>query len=126
MSTAVPPPQKIPPQVLSSVRVQDHLQYAILPKELRGQRNVVKSTPKRVVEGRFRSELARRHDDVSPDSPADDALLTVSRVMKTPQSPSAVDSAYPDVPSLYHRIAIKYSKFGVEDFDFSLVCPLNG
>lgn len=65
-STAVPPPQKIPPQVLSSVRVQDHLQYAILPKELRGQRNVVKSTPKRMVEGRFRSELARRHEEVSP------------------------------------------------------------
>lgn len=42
-----------------------------------------------------------------------------------PQSPSAVDSAYPEVPSLYHRIAIKYSKFGVEDFDFSLVSSLN-
>lgn len=64
-STAVPPPQKIPPQVLSTVRVQDHLQYAILPKELRGHRNVVKSAPKRKVEGRFRSELSRRNDEVS-------------------------------------------------------------
>jgi hypothetical protein len=63
-STAVPPPQKIPPQVLSSVRVQDHLQYAILPKELRGRRNVVKTVPTRKAEGRFRSELARRTDDV--------------------------------------------------------------
>lgn len=64
-STAVAPPQKIPPQVLSAVRVQDHLSYAILPKELRGQRNVVKAAPKKKTEGRFRSELARRHDDVS-------------------------------------------------------------
>lgn len=63
-STAVPPAQKIPPQVLSSVRVQDHVQYAILPKELRGHRNVVKSIPKRKPEGRFRSDLARRSDDV--------------------------------------------------------------
>lgn len=46
------------------MRVQDHLQYAILPKELRGHRNVVKSTPKRKTEGRFRSDLARRSEDV--------------------------------------------------------------
>lgn len=62
-STAVAPPQKIPPQVLNSVRVQDHLQYAILPKELRGRRNVVKTIPARKAEGRFRSDLARRTDD---------------------------------------------------------------
>ena len=62
-SNAVPPPPKIPPQVLSSVRVQDHLQYAILPKELRGRRNVVKTVPTRKQEGRFRSDHARRTDD---------------------------------------------------------------
>lgn len=63
-SAAVPPPQKIPPQVLSSVRVQEHVQYAILPKELRGRRNVVKATSRQKPEGRFRSELARRGDNV--------------------------------------------------------------
>lgn len=33
-------------------------------------------------------------------------------------SPSTLESAHPEVPYLYHRVGIKYSKFGVEDFDF--------
>ena len=41
-----PPPAKIPQQVLNSIKVNDTIAYATLPKELRGRRNVVPSAPK--------------------------------------------------------------------------------
>lgn len=61
-SSYTPPPPKIPPEVLQTVRVQDHLQYAMLPKELQGHRNVVNTSAagRKAAEGRFRSDLARR------------------------------------------------------------------
>ena len=59
-----PPPAKIPPQILSTMKINDNVAYAALPKELRGRRNrVVVSTTK--DQGRFRSGKARRDDDVS-------------------------------------------------------------
>ncbi len=64
-SMAVPPPPRIPPQVLNAVKVQDFLQYAILPKELRGQRNVVESNQVKTDEGRFKSEQSKWSDEVS-------------------------------------------------------------
>ena len=59
-----PPPAKIPPQILSAIKVNDNVAYAALPKELRGRRNrVVVSTTK--DQARFRSGKGRRDDDVS-------------------------------------------------------------
>ena len=59
-----PPPAKIPPQILSSIKVNDNIAYAALPKELRGRRNrVVVATTK--DQGRFRSGKGRRDDNVS-------------------------------------------------------------
>ena len=39
-------------------------------------------------------------------------------LQQDPLSPSALESAHPEVPYPYHRVGIKYSKFGIEDFDF--------
>ena len=68
LSSAVPPyppPAKIPPQVLATMKTNDNVAYAALPKELRGRRNrVVVSTTK--DQARFRSGKAKRNDDVSP------------------------------------------------------------
>ncbi|KAF9521074.1 hypothetical protein BS47DRAFT_1404191 [Hydnum rufescens UP504] len=94
-----PPPPKIPPQVLTAVKTQEFLQYAIVPKELRGKRNVVETQPRRKDEGRFRSDQGSR---------VGDALL----------SPTTPEILHPEVPKSYRRVGIKYSKFGVEDFDF--------
>jgi PAB-dependent poly(A)-specific ribonuclease subunit 2 len=59
-----PPPAKIPPQILSTIKINDNVAYAPLPKELRGRRNrVVVSTTK--DQHRFRSGKGRRDDDVS-------------------------------------------------------------
>jgi hypothetical protein len=58
-----PPPPKIPPQVLSTMKMNDNIAYAALPKELRGRRNRVPVTATK-DQGRFRSGKGRR-DDVS-------------------------------------------------------------
>ena len=49
-----PPPPKIPQQILNTMKVNDNVAYAPLPKELRGRRNMVPSAPKRSA-ARFRS-----------------------------------------------------------------------
>jgi PAB-dependent poly(A)-specific ribonuclease subunit 2 len=93
-----PPPAKIPPQILSTIKINDNVAYAPLPKELRGRRNrVVVSTTK--DQHRFRSGKGRRDDDVELEH------LTL-------------DDSIDEVPRIYRKVEIEYSKFGVEDFDF--------
>lgn len=53
-SIVAPPPPKIPSQILSTMKFNDNVAYASLPKELRGRRNVVQSVPRKST-GRFRS-----------------------------------------------------------------------
>ena len=56
-----PPPPKIPAQILGSIKVNDTIAYASLPKELRGRRNVVATAPRK-PNGRFRSGKSRYND----------------------------------------------------------------
>ncbi|KIK13823.1 hypothetical protein PISMIDRAFT_17728 [Pisolithus microcarpus 441] len=92
-----PPPSKIPPQVLSTMKVNENIAYAALPKELRGRRNRAQVTNAK-DQGRFRSGKNRR-DDID--------LETLS-----------IDDSVEEVPRMYRKVEIEYSKFGVEDFDF--------
>ncbi|KAF9234026.1 ubiquitin carboxyl-terminal hydrolase-domain-containing protein [Melanogaster broomeanus] len=97
-ATAYPSPAKIPPQILSTMKINDNVAYAPLPKELRGWRNRVVVSNTR-DQGRFRSGKGRREDDVELDH------LTLG---------DNID----EVPRIYRKVEIEYSKFGVEDFDF--------
>ncbi|KAF8628478.1 hypothetical protein AX15_003989 [Amanita polypyramis BW_CC] len=90
------PSPKIPLQVLNTMKYNEGIAYAALPRELRGRRNVVSYSRKK-VNGRFRSGKTQ---PVEPELDApifDDANV---------------------VPRHYRRVEIEYSKFGVEDFDF--------
>ncbi|KAG9034379.1 poly(A)-specific ribonuclease [Tulasnella sp. JGI-2019a] len=97
-----PPPAKIPEQVLQSMRTLDFVGYAALPRELRGRRNVAPKAPAPKDEGRFRSKAKRSQD-------LDDNAV------------SSVTSAFPrpEIPRKWRQTDIKYSKFGIEDFDFA-------
>ena len=53
-----PSPPKIPPQVLETLKINEFVKHATLPKELRGRRNVVPAAPKKDV-ARFRSGKSR-------------------------------------------------------------------
>ncbi|THH31551.1 hypothetical protein EUX98_g2646 [Antrodiella citrinella] len=90
-----PPPPKIPQQILSTMKTNDNVAYAALPKELRGRRNVVVYEAKKAG-GRFRSGNKLYDEPDTPDAEYD-----------------------PDeIPKPYRKVEIEYSKFGVEDFDF--------
>ncbi|TFK29824.1 hypothetical protein FA15DRAFT_690571 [Coprinopsis marcescibilis] len=89
-----PPAQRIPPQVLQSIKTNDNIAYAPLPKELRGRRNVVSVGPKK-DSARFRSGKGRKESG-SEHIALDDM----------------------EIPEFYRRVEILYSRFGVEDFDF--------
>jgi hypothetical protein len=52
-----PPPQKIPQQILSTLKMTDGLAYATFPPELRGRRNVMNTGTK--DKAHFRSGRAR-------------------------------------------------------------------
>ncbi|KAF9821597.1 hypothetical protein IEO21_00443 [Rhodonia placenta] len=60
-----PPPAKIPQQILSSLKYNDNVGYAALPKELRGRRNLAITAPKKSG-ARFRSGKA--HQGAIPKS----------------------------------------------------------
>jgi PAB-dependent poly(A)-specific ribonuclease subunit 2 len=59
-----PPPAKIPQQILNTMKTNDNVAYAALPKELKGRRNMVFSG-RRGDYGRFRS--GKQTDDVSAE-----------------------------------------------------------
>lgn len=108
------PPEPIPTSVLSSLNYQDFVGYGQLPKELKGKRNLVTARPgagkhalrhgaigsRRESEPRFRSEKDRHKGRHNPPPEIDE---------ETPAG---------EVPKYYRKVEIKYSRFGVEDFDF--------
>ncbi|KIL69643.1 hypothetical protein M378DRAFT_184057 [Amanita muscaria Koide BX008] len=96
--TEFPPPQKIPLQIQGTIKFNEGVAYAALPKELRGRRNVVSSS-RRKINGRFRSGKSQQ-DEHEPETPVYDDAIHV-------------------IPRHYRRVEIEYSKFGVEDFDFA-------
>lgn len=60
-----PPAQKIPVQVLNTMKFNDNVAYAALPKELKGRRNMVSVVAKKKG-GRFRSGKPGKHDVCLP------------------------------------------------------------
>jgi len=73
-----PDPKPIPVSVLSSMKMVDFVGYASLPKELRGQRNLVKAGPgaakrmggkyaRRESAPRFRSDKDRDKADIAAE-----------------------------------------------------------
>ncbi|KAL5528994.1 hypothetical protein ACEPAG_4968 [Sanghuangporus baumii] len=92
-----PPPPKIPTQISNSMKVNEFVGYATLPKELQGRRNVV-STDSKKDTGRFRSARPRS-SELEPETPVEESLE--------------------EIPRAYREVSIQYSKFGVEDFDFA-------
>ncbi|KAG8714993.1 poly(A)-specific ribonuclease [Ceratobasidium sp. 423] len=97
---AFPPPAKIPPKVLDTMRTVDFVGYAQLPKDLVGRRNVAPTA--QVESGRFRSTRTTRK--------ASDVEAVTEHLG---------DTSISEIPKPYRRVEIMYSKFGVEDFDFA-------
>ncbi|KAH9484202.1 PAN2-PAN3 deadenylation complex catalytic subunit PAN2 [Psilocybe cubensis] len=90
------PPPRIPPQILTSMKYNENIAYASLPKELRGRRNMTSAGPRKGV-SRFHSG---------------------KNAMESEPEAEMFDHYDDEVPRIYRRVEIEYSKFGIEDFDF--------
>lgn len=109
------PPVKIDPQWLASLAPYEIGVYGKNPKPL-GHRNQVQNT--RISEKgsgslqppKFLSEKARD----SAQQSLDDRRISDADILGS----AGLLSRQAEVPAIYQRVDIKYSKFGVEDFDF--------
>ncbi|KAJ1976780.1 poly(A)-specific ribonuclease [Dimargaris verticillata] len=107
------PPYPIDPTMLDSAKWIDFVGYVPNPRDRR--RNQVPPTLRATKNAPlFRSQQARQRrtqahtvSDSAPRRPS----------MTSPGTPKAPGRAH-KVPSYYERVEIRYSKFGVEDFDF--------
>ncbi|CAK9784309.1 putative subunit of the Pan2p-Pan3p poly(A)-ribonuclease complex [Cutaneotrichosporon oleaginosum] len=107
------PPEQIPQSILATLQYQDFVGYGQLPKEFKGRRNVVTARagagkqclPRGAIGNRRESEPRFRSEK--------------DRVRRKP-STQEIEEETPagQVPKYYRKVAIKYSRFGVEDFDF--------
>lgn len=106
-----PPPARIPPQILQTMKTNENVAYAPLPRELRGRRNLVVAGAKK-DSARFRSGKGRKEVSFMPIR-----LYVANRARhQSGADQTIVDDIH--IPEFYRRVEIEYSKFGVEDFDF--------
>jgi PAB-dependent poly(A)-specific ribonuclease subunit 2 len=110
------PPAKIDPGLLKVGRPYDVGLWA--PNPRKGKRNQVEHTrtveanEATIVAPKFLSEKARNADSEQTSDHEVDELHDILTDAKL----SAVTKT--DVPSYYRNVEIKYSRFGVDDFDF--------
>ena len=111
------PPPKVDPTVLSSMARTDIGFYAKNPKTKR--RNQVEDTRSAdrindsLTAPKFLSEKARAAQSTNESG------AKTTETMETLTDLHLDDVTRKDVPTMYGNVEIKYSKFGVDDFDFA-------
>lgn len=111
------PPVKYDPQFLSSLKATEFGLYGRNSRGLRrnqveNTRNNHKSIHSGLKAPKFLSEKARESAKAmsAAEEKADELL--------SPLTELEIESKKSDVPVMYRNVEIKYSKFGVDDFDF--------
>lgn len=109
------PPPKLDPQFLSTLKATDWGGYGRNPKTTR--RNQVENT--RTVEKKNESLQAPKFLSEKARETVTDASLE-RRISDVADAIGATElsSLKSEVPVMYRNVEIKYSKFGVDDFDF--------
>jgi PAB-dependent poly(A)-specific ribonuclease subunit 2 len=111
------PPVKLDPQFTASLKATDFAMYGRNSRGLRRNqvedtRNLNNSVNAGLKAPKFLSEKAR--ESAKSDSVAGDRSDDVA----SPLAGTEIESKKSDVPVMYRNVEIKYSKFGVDDFDF--------
>ncbi|KAM0741809.1 hypothetical protein ACQRIT_004666 [Beauveria bassiana] len=111
------PPPKVDPQAFSTIKATTFALYGRNTRGLRRNqfedtRNLTKSVNARLRTPKFLSEKAR--ESAKSDSVGDDR----ADELNNPLAEAEIESKKSEVPAMYGNVEIKYSKFGVDDFDF--------
>lgn len=113
------PPPKLDPAIVSTMTRSQDVYFAKNPRTKR--RNQVEDTrqPDRANDSlsapKFLSEKARAAQSLSDVDPK------AAETIETLTDMHLDDVTRKDVPAMYGNVEIKYSKFGVDDFDFAYV-----
>ncbi|MCJ1419496.1 poly(A)-specific ribonuclease [Xylographa parallela] len=110
------PPVKIDPLILSDLRPSDIGSCARNPKKIRRNQAIktrlVEVEDPSLAAPKFLSEKAREpENNQSPER-------RISDIQEAMVNAALNGSTKADVPIMYRNVEIKYSKFGVDDFDF--------
>ncbi|KAJ3219092.1 poly(A)-specific ribonuclease [Dinochytrium kinnereticum] len=120
-STGKPAP-RIPPDILSQVKLIDFVGYAQNPGTFRRNQAVTNSQRpyKAVDEPKFRSEQERESLNSRMRSLSGNDYQDTSQQADSTDFGSIQGLTFGSnsVPKFYRPVQIKYSKFGIEDFDF--------
>lgn len=112
------PPSKYDTQFLSGLKATEFGLYGrntrgLRRNQLEDTRNVNKSVSSGLKAPKFLSEKARELATSTPKA-SDDKVDELGN----PLAEMEIESKKSDVPVIYRNVEIKYSKFGVDDFDF--------
>lgn len=107
------PPVPIDPTILAALARNESVQYAPNPRKTR--RNQAQG-PRPKDAGSLDLEGPRFLSEQAKDNEGNDRRM--SEVMQELESTSLDPKHKADVPIMYRNVEIKYSKFGVDDFDF--------
>ncbi|KAJ3140255.1 poly(A)-specific ribonuclease [Geranomyces variabilis] len=102
------PAPKIPPEIMDKVKMIDFVGYAPNPRGYKRNQILSLSKKQRTAHGdvpKFRSEQDREK-------------WFGKKEAAQPTGPGAPSPQVAAIPKYYRRVEIKYSKFGIEDFDF--------
>ncbi|KAJ3497164.1 hypothetical protein NLG97_g2114 [Lecanicillium saksenae] len=111
------PPLKLDQQFLSTLKATGFALYGRNTRGLRRNqiedtRNLTKSVNSGLKAPKFLSEKAR--ESAKSDGAGDDR----ADELNSPMAETEIESKKSEVPAMYGNVEIKYSKFGVDDFDF--------
>jgi PAB-dependent poly(A)-specific ribonuclease subunit 2 len=111
------PPAQLDPAFLATLK---QTEWGLYGRNTRGlRRNQVEHTRANMKQSmqppKFLSEKARESAMSSSVVAAPDPK---TEQVPDPSSPNELDSLKPEAPPMYRNLEIKYSKFGVDDFDF--------
>ncbi len=111
------PPPKLDPQFLSTLKATGFALYGrntrgVRRNQIEDTRNLTRSVNAGLKAPKFLSEKAR--ESAKSDGAGDDRADEVNN----PLAEAEIESKKPEVPAMYGNVEIKYSKFGVDDFDF--------
>ena len=114
------PPAKIDPQFLLTLTVTDGGSYGRNPKTTRrNQVENTRTTEKSSASLQAPKFLSQKAREATKTASLDRRISDVADAL----SVTEISSLKAEVPVMYRNVEIKYSKFGVDDFDFGHVIP---